>query len=479
MYAMRARECKRTGLSLLLGLLLTLTFIPSVAPARAQEPIIRDHRDPYARVLLEIKRVTIHEDMDWGAGEISIGFRVYGRDESCPLTRMDECGQLLIQGGAPQFSASDGTVKQLDRVVPAYGDTINDGAISAAFGIPIRPSMRYGFDISGVEWDAAVDDKLGTLRAEFTDEAGQFRFGTHTERGIRGYVGVFDFGLEPANFSVEYEIRRAPLPDLRVGSIKVHDLPGSASKLVCMGIQNVESGDAGPFEAVLKIDGVVPQGGKATAGRLASGTSGDLCVEAALPATGQHELSVVVDEADGVLEYNERNNSYSQAYVGAGVAAESAPATGQAGTTENRDPILVTMPAPAPVPAPGSPTSEQKPGEAKADLTVSAIRVNGRVPDGKDDCKDGKNDLVVVVKNGGTTDAGAFAVRLAVDGTEAADVAVAGLDAGQEDEVRIDDVRLKKGKRTLVATIDTKGAVAESKEDNNERTAAAECKDDD
>jgi hypothetical protein len=487
MDAIRHRTSTYAWLRILLGLLLGFTLLPwslgVPTPASAQEPVIRDHRDPYARVLLEIKRVTIHDDMDWGAGEISIGVKVYGREESCPVTSMEKCGQLLIQGGAPQFSASDGAVKQLDRVVPSYGDTMNDRAISPAFGIPFRPGMRYGFDISGVEWDAAVDDKLGMLRSEFTDEAGHIRFGTHTERGIRGYVGVFDFGLEPANFSVEYEIRRAPLPDLRPGGIKVHDLPGNPKKLVCMGIANVELGDAGPFEAVLKIDGVVPEGGKATAGSLASGSGGDLCVEVALPAAGQHELSFVVDEADGVLEFNERNNAYSQPYVAARGVADAGAATGPVvatassapGAVETRDPILVTMPAPSSVPAPGATTSEQKPGEGKADLTVTAIRVNGQVPDGKNDCKDGKNDVTVVVKNVGTTKAESFAVRLDVDGDEVRAESEDGLEAGKEREVRFGDVRLKKGEHQLDAALDPENTVAESSEDNNERKVSATC----
>ena len=83
------------------------------------------------------------------------------------------------------------------------------------------------------------------------------------------------------------------------------------------------------------------------------------------------------------------------------------------------------------------------------------------------------------MKNGGTANAGAFAVRLAVDGVEAASVSVDGLEAGQEREVRFDDLRLKNGKRSLVAVADAKGDVAESKEDNNDRTVTAECKDDD
>ena len=119
------------------------------------------------------------------------------------------------------------------------------------------------------------------------------------------------------------------------------------------------------------------------------------------------------------------------------------------------------------------------PEVGKSDLTVNAIRVNGRVPDGKDDCKDGKTAVAVIVKNAGTADASAFAVRLAVDGEQVAEQPVTGLEAGQERELRVDDVRLKKGVRTLTAIADAKQTVAETNEDNNERKVTAQCKDDD
>jgi subtilase family serine protease len=78
-------------------------------------------------------------------------------------------------------------------------------------------------------------------------------------------------------------------------------------------------------------------------------------------------------------------------------------------------------------------------------------------------------------------DAGDVAVRLTVDGDDeqAREKTVAELGAGQERELRFDDVRLKKGERKLVTSVDAKDAVAESGEDDNERTVTASCKDDD
>jgi subtilase family serine protease len=170
-----------------------------------------------------------------------------------------------------------------------------------------------------------------------------------------------------------------------------------------------------------------------------------------LPAR-QHHLSFTVDEGRQIAEMDESNNHYEWGI----------PATGAATGADVGD-----------VPSP-----EPKPSGAQADLTVRAIRINGRAPDGKDDCKDGKNDVTVAVKNVGKGDAGSFAVRLAVDGDDV-DAAVDGLDAGQEREVRFDDLPLKRGERTLTAGADVEKTVAESKEDNNELEATARCKDDD
>jgi subtilase family serine protease len=107
--------------------------------------------------------------------------------------------------------------------------------------------------------------------------------------------------------------------------------------------------------------------------------------------------------------------------------------------------------------------------------------VNGRAPDGKDDCTDGKNDVTVVVKNAGAADAESFVVRLDVDDDQggAEEKSVSGLDAGKEREVHFDDVGLKKGERKLAVTVDAKSSVAESDEGNNQRTVTARCTDDD
>ncbi|HZO32579.1 MAG TPA: CARDB domain-containing protein [Chloroflexota bacterium] len=435
--------------------LLAPVLAPST-PALAEEPIVRDHRDPYARVQVVIKRITIHEDRDWGNGEIAISFTVNSYRAGCTPFSGAACETRLLSGGIPEFSASDDTVKAFDRVIPSYGDSVTDDAISPPFGIPLRPGTQYGLSIRGDERDPTIDDRLGFLNTLITDKDGQVQFGTRTERGFLNDCDLFGgCGTEQAKYSVEYEIRRVPLPDLRPVNIKIYDLPGNPKQLVCAAVQNIETADAGSFEVALKVDGVVPPGGRATAGRLASGDAGELCAEIALPATGQHQLSAVVDESEGVLEYNERNNVYDQAYT----------APNQVGSAGSEPETTANKPAP-------------NAAAAQADLTVAALKVNGQAPDGQNDCKDGKNTVAVVVKNAGSEKVGAFAVRLDADGDELSVESVDGLEAGKEREVRFEDVKLKKGEHKLTASVDAKTTVAESNEENNDRQVTARCQGD-
>jgi hypothetical protein len=454
-----ARAALRTlpAFSLAAGLL--GSSLGAAVPAFADDPIVRDHRDPSARLQLEIKRVIVHDDMDWGNGEVNIRYQVRTQIGTCAPDEQWTCGPIVVEGKVPQFTATDGWVQTINRIVPAQGDTLLDSSVGPGIGIPIRPGAWYGLKIVGTESDTFSDDRMGEVRMNIIAEDGHIREGTFTQRSdssCNKYPLESSFCTPPSSgevtggdgaFSVEFTIRHEPLPDLRPVNIKVLDLPGNAKKSVCMAVQNIELGFPGPFELALQIDGVVPPGGRATAGNMTPGTSGELCVEVALPTSGQHQLAVVADEPNTVLEYNETNNVYQQAYA--------AP------------PRLVPSTEPG-----GSPAVDQ------ADLAVSAIRINGQTPDGKNDCEAGKNDVAVLIKNGGGTSAGSFAVQLAVDGSDVATESAAKLDAGAEREIRFDDIRLREGVRTLSAKV-IGDQLDESNEDNNTRKATAKCKGDD
>jgi len=159
----------------------------------------------------------------------------------------------------------------------------------------------------------------------------------------------------------------------------------------------------------------------------------------------------------------ENNNAGVMTVEAVGGPARTGPAsTGPAAP--------VAVPSPRPKPA----VSQPDPSAEKVDLTIRAIRVNGRAPDGKGDCKIGKNDVAVLVKNTGEGDAGGFVVRLLVDG-DLTDATVDGLGAGEERGVRFGDVQLQKGEHTLQAAADPEQALAESSDGNNELKLTARC----
>jgi hypothetical protein len=401
-------------------------------------PGVAASEEPATRLQVLVKQIVVNNDHDWHSqGDMTFTvklLRCTDKTNHCPP---DE--QELLARSKTMFGASSGQTVTLDRVFPE-----NDELIGSEESYAVVAGERYVLRMDMLERDSGVagfhDDLGRVVKTDLTSKNG-WRVGSYTEQSE---------GYHSGEFEITYEIRRAPMPDLRATGIKIHDLLGDTRKLVCMGVWNAGMADAGPFTIALHVDGLVPPGGAVSAGRLASGASGELCGEVTLPASGQHELWAVVDISNTVAESHEANNGHVQQY-----------------TVQ-------------PAAAPNEPTAE--PAKAQADLTITAIRVNGQAPDGKNDCKDGKNAVTIVVKNQGTKKAGDFTVRLVVDGdngTAREEELADGLAAGQEHEIHFDGVRLKKGERTLLAIADPSKGIGDSKDDNNELTATARCAADD
>ena len=427
--------------------LLTSAFGPPALVGAAEEP-----PEPRARLELVVKEVNIIDNRDpWisGTGETSLEVGIW----RCQVGTTPPCLNeiRLARGGQFMFGVDDAEVVTLNLEVPTPGDTSTAEGVSRELGFPVFPGRQYAVRFEMEEWDetsdtpASLDDHMGYVTHLLDDGEHGLGVGTHTRRSVRGD------GVSPGDFVVTYEIRRVPLPDLVPVSIKVDDLPGSAKKQVCMTIVNRGDVLAGPFVVNLSVDGKVPADGLYTVGVLGAGLDYLTCVVTTLPTSGQFELAAVVDKARAVNEYNEANNVHRQTFTATSSSSSSSSST----------------------------STSQGQGQGQADLVVSAIRVRDQVPDGKDDCKDGKNPVVVVVKNGGTGKAEQLAVRLKVDGGEAVEETVDSLEAGQERQVRFDEVRLKKGEHTLTATVAAKSAVAEANEDDNDLKVTARCQDDD
>jgi hypothetical protein len=442
-----------SGLGLAAALLLSTLGVP--APSDAAEP---PPPGPHARLQLVIKSVTVHDDREGflsGIGEMELYAGIWrcspnvpppctysgyaNTSRNLPDSVLNKAHMFVRAGHL--FDAGTGDTVTIDREVPGAGDLIVDADTAPELGFAVHPGRPYVLQIDMDEADPSQGEYLGRVIHVIDMSERGLGVGTHTARSVR------DDGTTPGDYTVTYEIRRAPLPDLKPVSIKVTDLPGTGEKRVCMAVQNVEVVHAGPFEVALKLNNEPVPGGQYTVGLLASGTHFDACVHVDLPTTGRYKLSAAVDEARRVSEFNEENNLYEVLYQPSGAS--------------------------------GAPSPNTPPSTALPDLVVTAIKVDGRVPDGKDDCKDGRNDVTVVVKNQGTAKAGDFLVRLVADDDQGAALQEElgdGLDAGKEATVRFEDVRLKKGPHSLEATVDPTSGIAESNEANNARQVAATCK---
>ncbi len=157
-----------------------------------------------------IKSFRIHDDSDWWFG-----------------------GDISIWLDAPQaseefrFDASGGETEHVNRAFPETG-----------LGFPVLAGRDYEIRIVGREWDDAWCDSIGTLCYTPDDYLGELRWVLNEQNGW-GPLGSYTERARFSNgsrgdFSVEYEIRRAPLPDLRPTDIRVHADTGD----VCLAAVN-------------------------------------------------------------------------------------------------------------------------------------------------------------------------------------------------------------------------------------------------
>src|SRR5687767_233587 len=374
------------------ALALAATLLTSgVGPPPA--PTLAASTEPVARLMVQLHSLKIldeNEGIGGGDGEMRFTFRIVRCNEGVPAPCLGEKGDhegasQPIGGLTETFSADKNDVKPLPRLLP----TID--------GFEVIPGREYVIRFDMYEQDGTLndDDYMGRHIHIVDAGANGLGIGPNTARSS------WSNGEVNGDYEVNYEIVQVTMPDLQPTGIKVQDVPGSAKKKVCMTVQNVGTANAGPYNVSLFANRTSPPDGSAVGtGGLAQGATEELCVQVDLPAGGPHELSAVVDISKTVPESNEGNNSFLQQYTNQPTAA--------------------------------------------IDLTVGEVTINGRVPDGKNDCKDGKNDVVVLVKNTGTTNAGAFVVQLTVDNPQGnVEQSVTGLEAGKELEVRFDDAKLK------------------------------------
>jgi hypothetical protein len=477
--ALRAISASLLAAALLLGV-----SGETASPARADhEPV---------RLEVEVKSVHVLNDQDFfGSGELWLDMVVSTCDVRAtvnPCWRSEDYPPQIVGGFHDSFSADSDETVALNHVFPRPGDWLSRVVVSEdRLGFPVVHGHAYKLTFGMGEGDPTAvelaqcftfvmcdpDPHIGDASLDL-DEQQDWGIGSHMLPSTGRCRWIELWSIPPVThfgpcFQVAFEVRRAPLPDLHPTSIDVLPNPGGGQN-VCLGVENLGQRDAGPFEMVFRVDSVNILGGTVAAGGLPAGQADKLCLPASLPAAGRHQVSVIVDSADGVPELDTHNNVLSQIYLpgvpGAlgldspGLAPDSGTDSGPTvpGVGERGDGRVVTGPAPS------------------ADLVVSSIRV----PGGSNDCDPGKNDVSVVVKNQGSEPAVGFVVRVVVDNDddEAEEKSGLTVDGGKELTVKVDDVRIGDGEHKLTATADVKNAIAESNEANNELRTTVRCRDD-
>lgn len=291
--------------AVLLGLVLAWATVPA-SPAQAQ----RYGPQPVARLQLVVNYVTIYDDGDWwGAGEFTVWARVDRylgcQDGGDPLR--DGCGVYRgYVGESWRFSASSGSVHQLDRVVPsASSDNRDRAAASSDAGIAVHAGEVLALRLGATERDPLPDLSWEHGVAPAADlvlrERDGWSVGRHSQR-LRD--GGFDI-------TVVYEVRRTPLSDLVPHNLRQFALD-DGRPVVCPSVLNQGQRPAGPFQLALQVDGAVPAWGTFPLSGLAVAEVIEHCFLVDTLPPGPHRFAILVDPSRQVPEMNETNNSSAE-----------------------------------------------------------------------------------------------------------------------------------------------------------------------
>lgn len=292
---------RHASLALALAALLAAPFASAAPPAGANHA---PEHDPGARVLVLVKRIHVLNDHDgWLKGDGELNYVVFASRYG------PSCG-----AGVPcqtekrtfSFGASSGSWREIDEMVPGprvEGWIPNTGVWSnPQSGIPLFSGETLKVAFGGHEDDAIdLDDGLAYSKAEYT-EAQNWGLGSHT--------------ASTGDYAIEYEIIRAPLPDLRPLAVRAGDYGDGEDDIFCATIENRGAKAAGSFHIHLYVvengQRTMPPGGHLEeAPGLGAGAQVERCIRTSL-TPGKHQLAVTVDEHDTLPEMDEANNGLTQ-----------------------------------------------------------------------------------------------------------------------------------------------------------------------
>ncbi|MBA7536311.1 hypothetical protein ES705_28574 [subsurface metagenome] len=174
------------------------------------------------------------------------------------------------------------------------------------------------------------------------------------------------------------------------------------------------------------------------------------------------------ENSDSLVKYGIASGVYTmEGYDAAGVTAHSIDLTGLSADTTYY--YVVNSTDPSDNSAESGEYSFTTEAEEKPDLIVTAISPNCGYLFANE-----SNNISATIKNNGTAIAGAFDVRFAVDDGYSVKVRIAGLTAGESEEVTVTDTTIRNADESVTITViaDCDGEVSESNEENNETVQA-------
>ena len=331
--------------------------------------------EPAARLQVVITKIHINNDRyGWGSGDLSLSTQICpGGPEENPCEGHDGVQSRY------EFDANSGRRRLPQSAVPGTGTGRElYGDATDALGVPMYAGRAYVLRLAMSEHDAWSTEQMGKVLSSLSAD-NNWAIGEYTKGSDVHSDGA---PADRPDFVITYEVRRAPLPDFKVVSLETRVLDNGA-QAICGLIENGGDWPSPETPMIERVNGAFFREYLVSA--LAAGQTTQACIgRSELPAQA-HTLQFSIDEGRQVVEGDETNNAGT-------LMVSSAP------------PSATPTPMPSPEPKPtASPTGWNG---SKADLTVRAIKIHDKMPDGKDDCTIGHNDVTVVVKNGGKGDAG-------------------------------------------------------------------------
>jgi hypothetical protein len=471
----------RTVTALLVGASMLVGTMASPSHVAADDVLVRDHRAKDAWLEVVVNKIIIHDDEDGflkGSGEFNFQVRIGTLScDNGPI--WGDCLGQLVKSANISFSADSGQTVTLNRVVPRLGDLLSTSLDDDA-GVTVHPGTTYGIEVSGSESDVGTDDAMGWTHLVLNDSS-DWAIGTHMIRGRqpRGFTfsgllediscAVVDCasqsGWAAASYSVELEVRRVALADLTPRSIKVvnrsTERPERQWKEICAMVANIGPKETAGYDVNFTLDGAPYT---RSFGYTYPGELDEVCAEVPDPALGEHVLTASIEGVPEMdLSNNEMRSTYTRTVLDdiradvlqggvleTATKTEDGPSSGPSQTTSgpiSKEPVVAS-------------------GPVDINLAVTGIRVKGG-------CEEGKNDVMVTVKNQGTATVRDLIVNLQVNGGDDKDKSLGSLDAGNDATVEFGDVQLKKGDRKLTASVAPKGSDKVIAED----TETINCKD--